>query len=95
MRVSKSEEYGLRLVMSLAVSGDQLTIRLTLFDMRHSKVERRVLDEVPNDENLYKEAAVRAVARLFADPDAPTEASGPVVNSAGDELPDDAAPPPG
>ena len=27
MRVSKSEEYGLRLVMSLAVSGDQLTIR--------------------------------------------------------------------
>jgi len=27
VRVSKSEEYGLRLVMSLAVSGDQLTIR--------------------------------------------------------------------
>ncbi len=27
MRVSKSEEYGLRLVMSLAVSGAQLTIR--------------------------------------------------------------------
>ena len=27
MRVSKSEEYGLRLVMSLAVSGEQLTIR--------------------------------------------------------------------
>ena len=27
MRVSKSEEYGLRLVMSLALSGDQLTIR--------------------------------------------------------------------
>lgn len=27
MRVSKSEEYGLRLVMSLAVSGGQLTIR--------------------------------------------------------------------
>ena len=27
MRVSKSEEYGLRLVMSLAVSGNQLTIR--------------------------------------------------------------------
>ncbi len=27
MRVSRSEEYGLRLVMSLAVSGDQLTIR--------------------------------------------------------------------
>ena len=27
MRVSKSEESGLRLVMSLAVSGDQLTIR--------------------------------------------------------------------
>jgi Rrf2 family protein len=27
MRVSKSEEYGLRLVMSLAISGDQLTIR--------------------------------------------------------------------
>ncbi|MEX1312514.1 MAG: Rrf2 family transcriptional regulator [Candidatus Sulfomarinibacteraceae bacterium] len=27
MRVSKSEEYGLRLVMALAVSGEQLTIR--------------------------------------------------------------------
>ena len=27
MRVSKSEEYGLRLVMSLATSGDQMTIR--------------------------------------------------------------------
>jgi len=27
VRVSKSEEYGLRLVMSLAVSGEQLTIR--------------------------------------------------------------------
>jgi len=27
VRVSKSEEYGLRLVMSLAVSGNQLTIR--------------------------------------------------------------------
>lgn len=27
MRVSKSEEYGLRLVMSLATSGDRLTIR--------------------------------------------------------------------
>jgi cysteine desulfurase len=27
VRVSKSEEYGLRLVMSLAVSGDQLTTR--------------------------------------------------------------------
>lgn len=27
MRVSKSEEYGLRLVMALATSGDQLTIR--------------------------------------------------------------------
>jgi len=27
VRVSKSEEYGLRLVMSMAVSGDQLTVR--------------------------------------------------------------------
>jgi hypothetical protein len=52
---------------SIGRLGDNLSVSLSLYDVRAGRVERRAMELVRNDENLYAGAMVNAIVQLFPD----------------------------